>query len=59
MISEQMQKAIDDILNTPRKEPTREEAMAALQACGVMTKEGEIADAFKNIFVKKKVDKYD
>ena len=54
MISASMQRAIDNIINTPAKTPTREEAREALKACGILDKNGNIAERYKNIIVEKR-----
>lgn len=53
MTSASMQDAIDKILSAPSEKPTREEAKRNLQACGILDKNGNIAEAYKKIFVKK------
>ena len=52
MTSASMQDAIDKILKDPLEKPTREEAKRNLQACGILDKNGNIAEAYKKIIVK-------
>ena len=44
---------IEEILNEPPKQFTKEEARAVLANLGVVDENGEVVEDFKDIFVKK------
>ena len=53
MTSPDMQRAIDKILSEPPRQYTKEEAKKNLIACGILTKDGNIAERYRDIIVKK------
>lgn len=53
MTSVAMQSAIDTFLTAPIKKVSKEEAKKNLIACGILNKDGTIAECYKDIIVKK------
>ena len=52
--------AIERIINSPSKKPTREQAQKTLQACGIMDENFKVKPAYRTILVyseKKNEDK--
>ena len=47
-------KTIDKILNTPIKNPTKEEAKEVLKNCGIFDENYNLTEAYKDIFISKK-----
>ena len=54
---ENIYEQINKLLEEPLQMPTKQEAYDRLMACGVMTQDGEIAEAYKDIIVKKETNK--
>lgn len=46
--------AIDEIIKEPIRDVTKEEAIEALQKCGILDKKGNIMPAYKDILTDKK-----